>query len=75
MCTYRIGNPIRRTAIGGVPHSVVCEECEEELEGAAEVQRGQERFSGITTAGLIRLWPKMEKSVKLHESRCRGRFR
>lgn len=75
MSTYRIGSILRRTGFGLTPYTVVCESCEEELDGAAEVERGQERFSGLTMAGLMRLWPKMEKAVKLHECRCRGRVR
>jgi hypothetical protein len=75
MPTYRIGSSLGRTVAGRTPHVLVCEVCREELEGAAaEVERGQERFSGMTTAGVLRLWPSTEKVVKMHEIRCRGRL-
>jgi hypothetical protein len=75
MSTYRIGSSLGRPLSGRTPHALVCEACEEELDDIAEVERGQERFSGMTTAGVLRLWPRTETAVNRHESRCRGRHR
>jgi hypothetical protein len=75
MTTYRVGSVLGRPTLGRTPYTLVCEACEEELEGVAAVERGQERFSGMTPAGIIRLWPALEKAVHRHECRCRGLHR
>jgi hypothetical protein len=73
MPTYRIGSALGRPTAGRTPHAVVCETCNEELDEQAPVERGQESFSGMTVAGLLRLWPGLEQAVKLHESYCHGK--
>lgn len=71
MSTFRVGSQQGRTVSGITPHALVCETCNEELEETAPVERGQEKFSGMTVAGVARIWPGLEKLVSHHESRCR----
>lgn len=69
MSTYRIGSVLGRIVAGYTPHALVCETCNEELESTVPVQRGQEKFAGMTVAGVKRIWPDLEKVVRQHEDR------
>jgi hypothetical protein len=73
MPTYRIGAARGRPMKGKTPSAVVCETCNEELGATAPVESGQERFSGLTPAGIVRIWPELESAVQTHEARCWGK--
>jgi hypothetical protein len=73
MPTYRVGSPLGREANGKTPHALVCEACNEELEAVVPAERGQDKFCGLTAAGVGRIWPNLEAAVKAHEGRCQGK--
>jgi hypothetical protein len=73
MPTYRIGSARGRPVDGRTPCAVVCEVCNEELDGTAQVERGQERFSGMTPAGMAQIWPDLNAAVQYHETHCWGK--
>ena len=69
MATYRVGSMRGRTVSGATPHALVCEACNEEMDEHIPVERGQEKFSGMTLAGVRRIWPAVETIVRQHEDR------
>jgi hypothetical protein len=72
MPTYRIGSVQGRPVDGRTPCALVCEACNDELEGVVLVERGQERFAAMTPAGVTHIWPNMAAAVQKHEGRCWG---
>jgi hypothetical protein len=52
---------------------VQCEVCREELDDIVECEPGQEKYFGLTAAGIIRVWPDLKPAVDKHEANCKGK--
>jgi hypothetical protein len=71
MPSYRVGRMVDRDGRNHTRHSLVCEACNKEIGTTVLLGPGQDKFSGMTVAGVVRLWPGVEKELKLHEGNCR----
>jgi len=71
MPTYRVGSVQGREDYAGItPHALVCEQCRQEIGVEVPVARGQDKFSGMTAEGVIRVWPTLAVPVRAHDAKC-----
>jgi hypothetical protein len=73
MAFYRVGSPVGPPVRDVTPHAVQCEVCREELDDVVQCEVGQDKYFGLSAAGITRIWPSIKPAVDKHEAACKGK--